>query len=72
MLQAKVPAGRHRVILTYWPAAFTQGLVLAAIAVFGLSAAGVLESVRRRRGTGPSVGGHAGGPKNLNGEDPHG
>jgi len=55
MLQTTVPPGRHQVVLTYWPAAFTQGLVLAAIAVFGLVTAGVLETIRHRRGINRSV-----------------
>jgi Bacterial membrane protein YfhO len=55
MLQTTVPPGRHRVVLTYWPAAFTQGLVLAAVAVVGLVAAGVMESMRQRRGTNRSA-----------------
>jgi hypothetical protein len=49
MLQADVPAGRHQVELTYWPARFTQGLVLAGIAAGGLLVACVLPVVRRRR-----------------------
>jgi hypothetical protein len=49
MLQVDVPAGRHRVELHYWPAAFTQGLVLAGLAVVGLLTACTLEVTRRRR-----------------------
>jgi hypothetical protein len=51
MLQTTVPPGRHRVVLTYWPAAFTQGLVLAAIAAFGLVTVGVTGRLRHRRRT---------------------
>ena len=48
MFQARVPAGRHTVVLTYWPTTFTVGIVLA-----GCSAAGLLVSLfagHRRRG----------------------
>ncbi len=56
MLQLKVLAGRHRVELHYWPATFTQGLVLAGIAVIGLGTACTLETARRRRGRSGSGG----------------
>jgi hypothetical protein len=61
MLQARVPPGRHHVVLRYWPTAFTAGLVLAAVSAAGLAAAVVIERVRRRKdkraeSTPPSVG----------------
>jgi len=36
MLQIELPPGRHTVVLRYWPAAFTVGIILAAGAVVGL------------------------------------
>ncbi len=35
MLEATVPAGHHVVELRYWPKAFTEGLVLAALVTLG-------------------------------------
>jgi hypothetical protein len=49
MLQADIPPGRHRVELSYWPATFTQGIVLAAVAVAGLVAGLLVELGRGRR-----------------------
>ena len=49
MLQARVPAGSHRIELQYWPSSFSVGMVLAAGAVFGLLAAPVVAWLRRRR-----------------------
>ena len=48
MLQANLPPGRHQVRLYYWPAAFTQGIVLAAVAAVGLLCGLVAERTRRR------------------------
>ena len=56
MLQLRVPAGRHRVVLTYAPAAFTLGLVLAAVAAAALVVIGVGAVVLRRRRRTLSVG----------------
>ncbi len=36
MLQARIPAGRHTVVLTYWPEDFTVGIILAGCAAAGL------------------------------------
>lgn len=47
MLQARVPPGRHNIELSYWPQAFTVGIVLAAAAASALTGAGIL-SWRRR------------------------
>ena len=33
MLQAHIPPGTHRIELHYWPRGFTEGIVLAALAV---------------------------------------
>ena len=49
MLQARVPPGRHTIELHYWPATFTWGIVLAAMAAIGLVAALVIDALRRRR-----------------------
>ena len=48
MLAARVPAGRHVVELHYWPAAFTEGLVLAAGSAVALVGALVVDAARRR------------------------
>jgi hypothetical protein len=50
MLQARIPTGRHSVVIRYWPTPFTVGLVVAACGAVGLLAAIVLEWVRRRKG----------------------
>ncbi len=50
MLQARVPAGRHLIVLHYRPPAFTAGLGLAAAAVLGLVILLVVGGTRRRRG----------------------
>ena len=54
MLQARVPAGQHRVELNYWPTTFTVGIVLSVLGLAGLSIALVADSTRRRRRTSPS------------------
>lgn len=42
MFQAHIPPGRHVIELTYWPKRFTEGIVLAALAVIGLAIAGLV------------------------------
>jgi hypothetical protein len=49
MLQIELPPGRHTVVLRYWPAAFTVGIILAAGAVVGLLVAFAVGIDRRRR-----------------------
>jgi hypothetical protein len=49
MLQAQIPPGRHVIELSYWPTAFTIGIVLAALAALALVLALVLGMVSRRR-----------------------
>ncbi|HUI03422.1 MAG TPA: YfhO family protein [Acidimicrobiales bacterium] len=49
MLEARVPGGTHVVELHYWPAAFTAGLGLGAVALVGVLAAALSPVVRRRR-----------------------
>ena len=53
MIQARVPAGRHTVVLRYWPSAFTAGIVLAIVALAGLLAGIIVETRLRRRGPAP-------------------
>ena len=53
MFQARVPAGRHVVVLRYRPPAFNIGLDLAAAGVLGLLAVVTVAAVRRRRGGAP-------------------
>jgi hypothetical protein len=50
MLQARVPAGHHTIVVTYWPKYFTIGIVLAVLAVLALVIALVLARVRPRPG----------------------
>jgi hypothetical protein len=48
MLQARVPPGRHTVVLTYWPKAFSVGLVIAALSVIGLLLGAIISRSRWR------------------------
>jgi uncharacterized membrane protein YfhO len=48
MLQARVPSGHHVIELSYWPGAFTLGIVLAICAALGLLAA-IAIAIRNRR-----------------------
>jgi hypothetical protein len=36
MFQAHIPPGRHVIELSYWPRRFTEGIILAALAVIGV------------------------------------
>ncbi len=49
MLQARIPPGRHVVVVRYWPSAFTAGIVLAVGCVVTFAAVFLAGSVRRRR-----------------------
>ncbi|MDA8017129.1 MAG: hypothetical protein MPN21_06735 [Thermoanaerobaculia bacterium] len=49
MLAFQAPEGRSEVRLTFWPASFTAGLLLAALALVALSAAHLLRIRRRLR-----------------------
>ena len=49
MLGLEVPAGRHRVVLRYWPRLFTVGIGLAVLAALILVVAGGLSWRTRRR-----------------------
>jgi hypothetical protein len=60
MLQMEVPPGRHTIELSYWPAAFSAGLVLFGVAALGLSGAWVISAYRHR--TRAQSGGAKGSP----------
>jgi uncharacterized membrane protein YfhO len=53
MLQARVPAGSHAIVLHYWPNALTEGIVLAVVSAVFLVAILVVASWRRRGGRSP-------------------
>ena len=48
-LQARIPAGTHHIVLSYWPPLFSVGLVLALVAALALIAALVWDRRRRQR-----------------------
>jgi hypothetical protein len=48
MLQARVPAGRHTVVVTYWPPAFTVGLILFALGVVAIVGMVILDRRTRK------------------------
>ncbi len=54
MLQARIPPGRHRIELHYWPDMFNLGLAVAGVAVVAL-AVPVAFGARRRRGRSPTA-----------------
>ncbi|MHB8498882.1 MAG: YfhO family protein [Acidimicrobiales bacterium] len=49
MLQALLPAGHHTVVVTYWPKAFSLGIVLAVVAAVVLATALIVSEVTSRR-----------------------
>ncbi len=49
MLQARIPAGRDTIEVTYWPTAFSVGIILAASSGLLLCIGLVLSVLRRRR-----------------------
>ncbi len=49
MLQARIPAGVHSIVLRYWPQTFTVGILLALASAGFLLALLVVASVRKRR-----------------------
>ena len=53
MLEVRVPAGRHVIVLTYWPGLFSAGLGVAGVVVVGFVAAGATVVLRRRRAAAP-------------------
>ena len=50
MLQARVPGGTHLIELHYWPATFTLGLVVGALALAGVVLFLAAPALRRGRG----------------------
>jgi hypothetical protein len=50
MFQARVPPGHHVVEFSYWPQRFTEGVVLALLAVVGFVVAGIVVWRARLRG----------------------
>jgi hypothetical protein len=48
MLEARVPAGRHIVTLSYWPTSFSVGIALSVMGVIGLMTALVVGARRNR------------------------
>jgi hypothetical protein len=55
MLQARVPAGHHLIVIRYWPTAFTVGLILAIVSALSLITAGLVAWRRDRRPEAPSA-----------------
>jgi hypothetical protein len=49
MFQARIPAGHHEIVLSYWPSTFSVGLLLALVTAIALSVGIVMEVVRRAR-----------------------
>jgi hypothetical protein len=49
MLQARVPPGHHVIDVSYWPGAFTAGLLVAALTVVALAIASIVAWKRGRR-----------------------
>jgi hypothetical protein len=49
MLQARIPAGRHTIVLHYWPRTFTEGILLASASLLFLIGLLIASSLRRRR-----------------------
>ena len=48
MLQARIPAGSHTIVLKYWPRLFTEGIIVAAASALFLLGLLVAASVRKR------------------------
>ena len=51
MLQARIPPGRHTIVVQYWPDTFTAGIVAAGLAVLALLVMIVLGGRWKRRGS---------------------
>jgi len=49
MLQARIPPGRHAIVVRYLPTAFIVGIVLAGCSAAGLASALLIGYLRRRR-----------------------
>src|SRR5262249_4354813 len=48
MLQARIPPGRHMIRVTYWPDAFTAGIVVFTLTIVTLVIASLVARTRRR------------------------
>ena len=46
MLEAHIPAGRHVIELSYWPAAFTDGLAVAGAVAYGFVLTSLIVGLR--------------------------
>ncbi len=55
MLQARIPAGDHTIVLHYWPETLTYGIVLALCSIVFLAALLVVSSRRHRNRAGPGT-----------------
>jgi hypothetical protein len=51
MLQARIPPGRHKIVVQYWPTTFTLGILVAALAVVGMIVALLFTWLRGRSTT---------------------
>jgi Bacterial membrane protein YfhO len=51
MLQARIPAGNHLIVVHYWPSTFTAGLVIALVSSAGLVTFLIVDRRRRPRTT---------------------
>ena len=49
MLQARIPAGEHTIVLSYWPSLFGIGIDLALCSLFGLIVVPLIARIRRVR-----------------------
>ena len=49
MIQARIPAGHHVIVLSYWPPLFTAGLIVAGCCLVVLVAASIVAARRRTR-----------------------
>jgi hypothetical protein len=56
MLQARIPPGRHVIVVRYWPTSLTIGFILAGCAVVGLAAAVLFDVAFRRRRNSRTIG----------------
>jgi hypothetical protein len=54
MLQARIPAGDHTIVLHYWPETLTYGIILAICSALFLIALLVVASLRHRKRSGPT------------------
>ncbi len=50
MLQARIPPGHHVIEVSYWPKAFTEGIIVFVVTVVALATVGVV--AKRRQGKG--------------------